>query len=116
MVNPDCGFQSFRDPARLRSGGVGRHVADNNTSEFLSSLDDLIEIIADEKGREVRKSAEHPDKTRDMICLDDSENDEDEENQNLNNNSVLLERVTKKTEVHETKIVSLTINLGTVKE
>ena len=51
------------------------------------SLDDSIEIIADEKGREVRKSADHPNKTRDMICLDDSDNDEDEENeQNLNNN------------------------------
>ena len=81
------------------------------------SLDDSIEIIADEKGREVRKSADHPNKTRDMICLDDSDNDEDEENeQNLNNNSVLLERLTKTTEVHETISVSPTINSGTVKE
>ena len=79
-------------------------------------LDDLIEIIADEKGREVRKSAENPDKMRDMICLDDIENDEDKENQNLNNNSVLLGRVTKKTEVHETISISSTINSGTVKE
>ena len=69
------------------------------------------------RGREVRKSADHPNKTRDMICLDDSDNDEDEENeQNLNNNSVLLERLTKTTEVHETISVSPTINSGTVKE
>ena len=54
-------------------------------------------------------------KTRDIICLENSE-EEDEETQNLNNNSVVLDRVTKKTEVHETLSVSPTINSGTIKE
>ena len=83
------------------------------------SLDDSIEIIADEKGRDVRKSADHPNKTRDMICLDDSENDDDEDGEireNLNNNSVIMERLTKSTEIHETISISPTIKSGTVKE
>ena len=88
-----------------------------NTEEISLSDDSDIEIVADEKGREIRKSAEHPDKTRDIICLENSEEDaEDEETQNLNNNSVVLDRVTKKTEVHETISVSPTINSGTIKE
>ena len=88
-----------------------------NTEEISLSDDSDIEIVADEKGREIRKSAEHPDKTRDIICLENSEEDaEDEETQNLNNNSVVLDRVTKKTEVQETLSVSPTINSGTIKE
>ena len=39
-------------------------------------------------------------KTRDIICLENSE-EEDEETQNLNNNSVVLDRITKTAEVHE---------------
>ena len=81
------------------------------------SDDSDIEILADEKGREIRKSAEHPDKTREIICLENGEEDEeDEETTNLNNNSVVLDRVTKNTEVHETISVSPTINSGTIKE
>ena len=81
------------------------------------SDDSDIEIVADEKGREIRKSAEHPDKTREIICLENGEEDEeDEETTNLNNNSVVLDRVTKNTEVHETISVSPTINSGTIKE
>ena len=73
-----------------------------NTEELSLSDDSDIEIVADEKGREIRKSAEHPDKTRDIICLENSEEDEeDEETQNLNNNSVVLDRITKTAEVHE---------------
>ena len=60
----------------------------DNSEEILSSLDDSIEIIADEKGREIRKSADHPDKTRDIIFLDEDE--ENQENENSNNTSVLL--------------------------
>ena len=54
----------------------------------LTTLNDSIEIIADEKGREIRKSADHPDKTRDIIFLDEDE--ENQENENSNNTSVLL--------------------------
>ena len=86
----------------------------DNSGEILASLDDSIEIIADEKGREIRKSADHPDKTRDIIFLDEDE--ENQENENSNNTSVLLDKVTKKTEVHETISVSPTTNTGTVKE
>ena len=88
------------------------------TTEEVSLTDDSdIEIVADEKGREVRKSAEHPDKTREIICLENSEgNEEDEETRNLNNNSVVLDKVTKTAEVHETISVSPTINSGTIKE
>ena len=86
----------------------------DNSEEILASLDDSIEIIADEKGREIRKSADHPDKTRDIIFLDEDE--ENQENENSNNTSVLLDKVTKKTEVHETISVSPTTNTGTVKE
>ena len=60
----------------------------DNSGEILASLDDSIEIIADEKGREIRKSADHPDKTRDIIFLDEDE--ENQENENSNNTSVLL--------------------------
>ena len=91
----------------------------DNSEELSVSLDDSIEIIADEKGREVRKGADHPNKTRDMICLDDSENDDDEDGEireNLNNNSVIMERLTKSTEIHETISISPTIKSGTVKE
>ena len=66
--------------------GFSRKIEKYMTS--LTTLNDSIEIIADEKGREIRKSADHPDKTRDIIFLDEDE--ENQENENSNNTSVLL--------------------------
>ena len=42
---------------------------------FNESLNDSIVIIPDEKGREIRHAKDHPDKTRELVQLDESSDD-----------------------------------------
>ena len=75
-------------------------MSEKPTTSTAENLDDSIEIIPDEKGREIRKAKNHPDKTRELVEVDDEDENQvaadsstANNNENASDESIVLENI-----------------------